>query len=83
MTMRAPIALFVYNRLAHTHQTVEALQKNALSKDSDLIIYSDASKSEVQVETVQEVRQYIQIDGAARQCNPGCSAPWNGGRMTS
>jgi Glycosyl transferase family 2 len=60
----APIALFVYNRPAHTRQTVEALKKNALAKDSDLIIFSDAAKSESQAETVREVRQYIhQIDG--------------------
>jgi Glycosyl transferase family 2 len=60
----APIALFVYNRLAHTRQTVEALQNNALSKDSDLIIFSDAPKSEAQAAAVREVRLYIhQIDG--------------------
>lgn len=63
-TKKAPIALFVYNRPAHTRQTVESLQKNALSKDSDLIVFSDAPKSDVQAEAVNEVRQYIrQIDG--------------------
>jgi len=63
-TKRAPIALFVYNRPAHTRQTVESLQKNALTKDSDLIVFSDAPKSAVQAEAVNEVRQYIrQIDG--------------------
>lgn len=63
-TKTAPIALFVYNRPAHTRQTVESLQKNALSKDSDLIVFSDAPKSDVQAEAVNEVRQYIrQIDG--------------------
>jgi len=62
--MNTPIALFVYNRPMHTRQTVEALQKNHLSLDSDLIIFSDAAKSEVQAEAVKDVRQYIhQIDG--------------------
>jgi len=62
--MYAPITLFVFNRPAHTHQTVEALKKNALSKDSDLIVYSDAAKSESQAEAVNEVRHYVrQIDG--------------------
>lgn len=62
--MNAPIALFVYNRPAHTRKTVEALQKNVLAKDSDLIVLSDAPKSESQVAAVREVRQYIhQIDG--------------------
>lgn len=61
---KAPIALFVYNRPAHTRQTVEALRKNDLSKNSDLIVFSDAPKSEAQTEAVREVREYIrQIDG--------------------
>jgi hypothetical protein len=55
----APITLFVYNRSAHTRQTVEALQKNALAKDSDLIIYSDAPKTPEAAAAVREVREYI------------------------
>lgn len=57
--MYAPITLFVYNRPTHTRQTVEALQKNALSKDSDLIIYSDAPKTSEAANAVREVREYI------------------------
>lgn len=41
--MYTPITLLIYNRPTHTRQTVEALQKNALAKDSDLIIFSDAA----------------------------------------
>lgn len=64
MTTLAPIALFVYNRPAHTRQTVEALRANALANESDLIVYSDAPKSEVQAENVREVRKYIrEIEG--------------------
>lgn len=64
MTMPTPIALFVYNRPMHTRQTVEALKKNELSISSDLYIFSDAAKSEIQVEAVREVRYYIRkIDG--------------------
>lgn len=60
----APIALFVYNRPDHTRRTVEALQKNVLASKSDLIVFSDASKSKAQFEAVRKVRQYIrQIDG--------------------
>ncbi|MBI5007634.1 MAG: glycosyltransferase [Nitrosomonadales bacterium] len=55
----APIALFVYNRPEHTRRTVEALQKNALAQESDLIVFSDAPKSQSQTEAVREVRQYI------------------------
>jgi hypothetical protein len=64
MTTLAPITLFVYNRPTHMRRTVEALQINALAKESDLIIFSDAPKTESQAEAVCEVRQYIQqIEG--------------------
>lgn len=55
----APIVLFVYNRLAHTQRTIEALQKNILATQSDLIIFSDAAKNETDAVEVQEVREYI------------------------
>lgn len=57
--MLAPIALFVYNRPWHTQQTVESLQKNILSLNSDLFIYSDGPKSDAQADLVSQVRQYI------------------------
>lgn len=56
----APIVLFVYNRPVHTKQTIEALQKNELAKDSELFVYSDAPKNENAVNAVNEVRKYIQ-----------------------
>ena len=60
----APIVLFVYNRPWHTQQTIEALQKNKLAKESELFIYSDAPKNELTAEKVAEVREYIRtIDG--------------------
>jgi len=60
----APIALFVYNRLEHTRQTIAALQKNDLAASSDLIIFSDAPKNELAGENVQAVREYLpQITG--------------------
>lgn len=60
----APIVLFVYNRLWHTRQTVESLQKNELAKNSELFIYSDAPKNKDVEEKVKEVREYIKtIDG--------------------
>lgn len=60
----APIALFVYNRLWHTRQTVEALQKNELAVESDVFIFSDAAKNPETTLAVQEVREYIRtIDG--------------------
>jgi glycosyltransferase involved in cell wall biosynthesis len=60
----APIALFVYNRPDHTRQTIESLSQNDLSTESDLIIFSDAPKSDMQAQKVREVREYIrQLDG--------------------
>lgn len=55
----APIVLFVYNRPEHTKLTVEALQKNTLAEQSDLIIYSDAPKKPEAEVTVLAVREYI------------------------
>ena len=60
----APIVLFVYNRPYHTKQTIEALQKNKLAKDSELFIYSDAPKNIEAKKSVDEVREFIKnIDG--------------------
>lgn len=55
----APIALFVYNRLDHTQQTVEALIKNKLARESELYIYSDAPANESEKTNVSYVRNYI------------------------
>lgn len=55
----APIILFVYNRPWHTRQTVEALQKNKLADQSDLIIYADGAKNREAVPAVEEVRAYL------------------------
>ena len=60
----APIVLFVYNRPWHTKQTIEALKKNELARDSSLFIYSDGAKDEASKSSVDEVREYIDsIDG--------------------
>jgi hypothetical protein len=55
----APIALFVYNRSTHTRRTVEALLQNTLVSQSELIIYSDASKHQKDEDAVRDVRAYI------------------------
>lgn len=55
----APIVLFVYDRLEHTKQTVEALKKNQLASESILFIYSDAEKDESNTRNVNQVREYI------------------------
>jgi hypothetical protein len=60
---RAPITLFVYNRPDHFRRTVDALKANVLANESDLIVYSDAPKSEAQADNVREVRKYIREIG--------------------
>jgi len=60
----SPIVLFVYNRPWHTQQTIEALQKNELAKESELFIYSDEAKNEEARQSVDEVRDYVDsVDG--------------------
>jgi hypothetical protein len=56
----APIVLFVYNRPIHTEQTINALLKNELASQSDLIIYSDGAKNKSDIEDIQFVRKYLQ-----------------------
>lgn len=55
----APIVLFVYNRPWHTQQTIEALEKNELARESELFIYSDAAKNASDSAQVTKVREYI------------------------
>lgn len=55
----APLILFVYNRLEHTRLTIEALLKNKLAAESELFIFSDQAKNNLNIETVAEVRHFI------------------------
>lgn len=56
---RAPIVVFVYNRLQCTIKTLEALGKNILAEESELFIFSDAAKTKEDIEKVRAVREYI------------------------
>ena len=55
----APIALFTYNRLWHTQQTIETLKKNEWADASELFIFSDGPKAEPDKTNVQSVREYL------------------------
>jgi hypothetical protein len=60
----APVALFVYNRLDHTRLTVEALRRNMLASQSDLVIFSDAAQKPETEAQVRAVREFIRlVDG--------------------
>lgn len=55
----APIVLFVYNRPEHTNRTIKALKLNKLASQSDLIVYSDGAKNQVDRAKVSEVRNQL------------------------
>ncbi len=55
----APIALFTYCRPDHTRRTIEALQRNALAAESDLVVFSDAARTSQKTNDVDEVRDYL------------------------
>lgn len=58
MKSLAPIGVSTYSRINHLKQTIEALQKNTLAKQSELYIFSDAAKKGDE-EIVGKVRNYI------------------------
>jgi Glycosyl transferase family 2 len=58
--VNAPLALFVYNRPGHTRQTVEALRRNELAPESDLIVFSDAERDAASAAAVREVREFVE-----------------------
>lgn len=55
----APVILFTYNRPEHTKRTIEALAANELAEETDLYVYSDAAKKEMDAGKVQEIREYV------------------------
>lgn len=65
--MYAPILLFVYNRPEHLKRTVESLVVNPLADESELFVFSDAPRTEADVENVAYVRRYVHaIEGFSR-----------------
>ena len=55
----APVALFVYNRLDHTKETVTALQSNRLASFSELYVFSDGPRNDEDIASVEKVRCYV------------------------
>ena len=54
-----PVLLFTYKRLSPTRQTIEALQRNMLAGDTDLIVFSDGARTEEDQPKVAAVRDYL------------------------
>ena len=59
MNNLAPIVVFTYNRPEHTLRTFNALLKNHLANESDIIIYSDSAKKANHKKAVDEVRSFL------------------------
>ncbi|MDB5807741.1 MAG: glycosyl transferase [Betaproteobacteria bacterium] len=55
----APIALFVYNRPAHTRRTVESLLANSQAAASALFVFCDGAKSPGLADAVETTRAYV------------------------
>jgi hypothetical protein len=79
-TSLAPIIVFVFNRLPHTRQTIEALQQNEGAGRSHLFVYSDGPRSADDTATVRSVRDYIreirgfrEVSVIEREANLGLS----------
>lgn len=56
----APILLFVYKRLDTLKKTIHSLQQNMLASESELFIFSDASKTDAEAILVNEIRAYLE-----------------------
>ncbi|NBF03290.1 glycosyltransferase [Pseudomonas sp. Fl5BN2] len=57
--MYAPVVIFVYDRLDHLRQTINALKLNILARETDIFIYSDAAKTPENEKAISEVRSYL------------------------
>ncbi|UBM58364.1 glycosyltransferase [Marinilongibacter aquaticus] len=55
----APVALLTFRRLDVLKQTVDALQKNTLAKDTELFVFSDWGRNESEQDEVRRVREYL------------------------
>lgn len=59
MKYPAPVVLFVYNRPWHLQQTVEALKRNELARESALFVFSDGPKGNMDQEGEEKVQEYV------------------------
>jgi hypothetical protein len=55
----APILLFAFNRPEHTTHTLDALMRNELAAESDLIVYLDGPRNSADSELIKRVYQVI------------------------
>jgi hypothetical protein len=55
-----PVCLFTFNRFDELTLTIEALKSNYLAKETDLYIFSDGPRNDIDKKKVLEVRTYLQ-----------------------
>jgi len=55
----APVVLFVFSRVEHTARTIESLQQNELASQTEVFVYSDAARDNVEQPRVNQVRALI------------------------
>ena len=69
MKQLAPIVLFVYNRPWHTQQTLDALAKNTLALESELIVFCDGPKEGLvssSLELIEKTRKIVKGESRFR-----------------
>ncbi|WP_299435583.1 glycosyltransferase [uncultured Maribacter sp.] len=65
----SPILLFTYKRLDSLKETVDALKKNFLAKESDLFIFSDGAKNDKDAQKINHVRSYLKTINGFKSIN--------------
>jgi len=68
MSTLAPIALFVYNRPECTLKTLEALQANHLSQQSELFVFCDGPKPNASADELSNIGQVREIALSKNWC---------------
>ncbi len=58
--MPAPVILFAYNREMDLRETLKALEKNVLTPESDIYVFSDGAVDVKDQEAVNAVRKYLE-----------------------
>ena len=56
-SVNAPAVVFAYNRPLHTQKMLSSLKRNYLAAQTDLHVYCDGPKSELDVANVTAVRE--------------------------
>ncbi len=55
----APILLFAFKRYEHTKATLDALRKNYLADQSELVVVLDGARNELEFKEVQKVKELV------------------------